>query len=95
MKSQKRKHEKTEYLHIRVSKREKDKLIRESEKLGISISEYARPILFEKRQNDLSSSKVNRVTALCQDIVTYVQEKYGCEYDVELAERIDRLWNVL
>lgn len=96
MKSQKkRKSEKTQDLHIRVSKREKEKLSKEAEKLGISVSEYIRPLIMQKKSNAEPSSKVSTAVVLCQDIVTYVQEKYGCEDDEELSRRADKLWEIL
>lgn len=93
--SKKQLREKTQDLHLRVTKREKDKLSKEASELGVSVSAYIRPLIFGKKTDGKPSSKVIQATALCQDIVTYVQEKYVSEDDSELSERIEKLWEIL
>ena len=90
-----RTHEKTQDLHLRVTKREKNKLSKEAEELGINMSAYMRSLVFGSKNENKPSSKAIRAVTMCQDIVTYVQEKYACEDDTELVERMDALWEIL
>jgi len=94
-KTKKRRREKTQDLHLRVTKREKNKLSKEASKMGVSISAYIRPLILGKRSDGKTSSKAIQVAVLCQDIVTYVEEKYICEDNIELSERMKKIWEVL
>lgn len=94
-KVKRRKRVKTQDLHLRVTEREKNRLSKEAGELGVSVSAYVRPLIFGKRTKLMPSREAIQAVALCQDIVTYVQEKYGCEDDIELAERMDNVWSVL
>ena len=59
------------------------------------MSAYMRSLVFGNKNGNKPSIKTIRAVTMCQDIVTYVQEKYTCEDDTELAERMDALWEIL
>lgn len=84
-----------ESLHFRLSKREKNEIKKNAAKLKVSMSDYVRAAILSKGKGNVSSNKLSMSVVLCQDIVTYVQERYACEDDTELEERIDKLWNIL
>ena len=90
-KSKKKTNEKNQDLHVRVTKREKERLMKEAENLGLSVSEYIRPLI--RKENPIA--KMSELVVLVQDIITHVQEKYSCEDDEELAYREERLWKIL
>lgn len=80
-----------EYLHVRLSKTEKEGLMREAESQGIRLSDYVRATLVKKvKKNDNTGTLVTR----CQDIVNHVQQKYGNDDDEVLKEMIKRLWEI-
>lgn len=86
---------KNEHLNIRLSQNEKRRLKRKAEKCGLSVSGYSRALLFGDNEKQQNLGMVNQCVILCQDILNIVQEKYSCEDNSLLEEKVGKLWNLL
>ena len=90
----KKQEKRTENIHVRLSKKEKMKLEKGAAKAGISVSEYLRLLILEKKRKVREVGKECEVVVLCQDLITYIMERYSSE-DEELRERMERIWKIL
>ena len=89
------KNKRDEYLHIRLGKAEKKRLLQEAESQGIRLSDYARAALVDKRQKMKKDDNTGTLVTMCQDIVNHVQQKYGNDSDEVLKEMIGKIWELL
>lgn len=82
---------KKEKLNIRVCKEEKVRLKRNAKRINMSVSDYVRVKLFTPNKDGKDSKLLLGVMLVkVQEIVNYIQEKYG-END-ELKEMVEELW---
>lgn len=91
----KSKETKTENIHIRLTKREKKRLCKRAKELDVSISDCIRILTLKKEVRTLKKAEYCKLAVWSQDLVTYVQQRYGREEDQELIERIDKVWELL
>ncbi len=82
-------------LNIRLSQIEKRKLKRRAAKSGLTLSEYSRVVLFQDNKKNQSPEITSQCAILCQDILNVIQEKYSCEDNSILEEKVEKLWNLL
>lgn len=82
-------------LNIRLSQTEKRMLERKAQKSGLNLSEYARVRLFGEDEKQQNPEMVSRCAVLCQDILNIVEEKYSCEDNSLLEEKVEKLWKKL
>lgn len=82
-------------LNIRLSQPEKKMLERKAQKNGLNLSEYARARLFGGDKKQQSPEMVSRCAVLCQDILNIAEEKYSCEDNSLLEEKVEKLWKIL
>lgn len=82
-------------LNIRLSQTEKKRLKRKAIKSDMNLSEYCRAQLFGGDEKQQSPGMVSQCAVLCQDILNIVQEKYSCEDNSILEEKVERLWKIL
>lgn len=82
-------------LNVRISQDEMRQLDRRAKKSGLNRSEYARAVLFGRNESKQNVGMVNRCITLCQDILNIVKEKYSCEDNSLLEEKVEKLWKVL
>lgn len=91
---------KDENLNIRLNAAEKKRLEKEAEYHGIKVSEYARKLMIDdkdslRKENSRIMSKLTRSITLMQDMVNIIEEKYAAEDDLQLAEGMEELWEIL
>lgn len=82
-------------LNIRLSQSEKKKLEGKAQKSGLNLSEYARVRLFGGNEKQQSPEIVSQCVILCQDILNIAEEKYRCEDNSLLEEKVEKLWKIL
>lgn len=82
-------------LNIRLSQAEKRRLKRKAVKSDLNLSEYCRAQLFGGDGKQQDPVMVSQCVVLCQDILNIVQEKYSCEDNDMLEEKMERLWKIL
>lgn len=82
-------------MNIRLSQSEKRMLERKAQKSGINLSEYTRARLFGGDEKQQNPEMVGQCVVLCQDILNIVEEKYSCEDNSLLNEKVEKLWKVL
>ncbi len=82
-------------LNIRLSQAEKRRLKRKAVKSGLNFSEYIRARLSESDRKQQDPGIVSQCVVLCQDILNIVQEKYSCEDNSLLEEKVEKLWKIL
>lgn len=82
-------------LNIRLSQTEKKRLKRKAIKSDMNLSEYCRAQLFGGDEKQQSPGMVSQCAVLCQDILNIVQEKYSCEDNNMLEEKVEKLWKIL
>lgn len=87
--------DKEEYLNLRLPREEKWRLKRMAEKSNLNLSEYVRVRLFGSDGKQRGPRVVCQCAVLCQDIFNIVQEKYSCEDNSLLEEKVEELWNLL
>lgn len=68
---------------------------RKAVKSGLNLSEYTRVRLFGGDEKQHSPEMVNRCVVLCQDILKIAEEKYSCEDNSLLEEKVEKLWKIL
>lgn len=95
MKHKKSREKKTENIHLRLTKREKNRLQRRAEELGTNVSEYIRILTLKKEIRGGRKADYCKLIVLCQDLVSYIQQRYDRVEDQELAERMERVWKLL
>ena len=95
MKCKKSKEKKTENVHLRLTKREKKRLYKRAEELGTSVSEYIRILTLKKEFRGGRKADYCKLVVLCQDLVSYIQQRYGRDEDQDMTEGIERIWNLL
>lgn len=84
-------------ISFRVSKNERKNIQQKAEKKGLSVSDYLRNILINKKEMKTKSIElpVHNVSNVvqCQELVNYIK----CHYmaDEESAERMEALWSNL
>lgn len=82
-------------ISIRLTQGEKRKLNDKAVKNGLSLSEYTRMLLFKDDEKRKDRKMVNPcVVILCQDILNII-EKYRCEDNSMLEEKVEGLWKLL
>lgn len=86
---------KSAYLSTRLTQTEKRQLEKKAAKSGMNLSNYARTLLFERNENQQNLELMNQCVTLCQDILNIAQEKYSCEDNSLLEEKVKKLWKVL
>lgn len=82
-------------LNIRLPQAEKKRLKRRAIKSDLNLSEYCRALLSGGDGKQQDPGMVSQCAILCQDILNIVQEKYSCEDDSMLEEKVERLWKIL
>lgn len=82
-------------LNIRLSQTEKKRLEKKARKSCINLSEYVRAQLFQGDEKQQGLETVGQCAVLCQDILNIIQEKYSCEDNSMLEERVEKLWRIL
>lgn len=82
-------------LNIRLSQSEKRMLEKKAQKSGLNLSEYARVRLFGEDEKQQNPEMVSRCVVLCQDILNIAEEKYSCEDNCLLEEKVEKLWKIL
>ncbi len=82
-------------LNIRLSQTEKRRLKRKAIKNGLNLSEYIRAMLSGGDRKQQSPEMVSQCVVICQDILNIVQEKYSCEDNSMLEEKVEKLWKIL
>lgn len=82
-------------LNIRLSQTEKKRLEKKARKSCINLSEYVRARLFQGDGKQHGLETVGQCVVLCQDILNIIQEKYSCEDNSLLEERVEKLWKIL
>ena len=90
-----RKSNKNVSVHFRVADKEKVLIEKRAEKCNMSVSEYLRSIIFATKMKKELKEEYSGLIAMCQDLVTYVGERYWCTEDDELEERMNALWRML
>ena len=86
---------KKEQLNIRLSQTEKIKLKKMAKRSGLTLSEYVRALLFVGDEKQHDPGRMNQCIIQCQDILNIVQEKYSCEDNSLLEEKVEKLWKIL
>lgn len=82
-------------LNIRLSQTEKKRLEKKARKSCINLSEYVRTRLFQGDGKQQGVEMVGQCVVLCQDILNIIQEKYSCEDNTPLEEKVENLWKIL
>ena len=82
-------------VHFRLTEAEKCDLERRSTKCSMCISEYLRKIVFGQKLKKEVKAEISELVTRCQDLVTYVEERYWCAEDQELEERMNGVWEML
>lgn len=83
-------------ISIRLTQGEKRKLGDMAVKNGLSLSECIRALLFKDDEKRKNRKMVNPcVVILCQDILNIIEEKYRCEDNGVLEEKVEGLWKLL
>lgn len=82
-------------LNIRLSQTEKRRLKRKAIKNGLNLSEYIRAMLSGGDRKQQGPGMVSQCVVICQDILNIVQEKYSCEDNSTLEEKVEKLWKIL
>lgn len=82
-------------LNIRLSQVEKRRLERKAMKSGLNLSEYIRGQLSKGDGKRQDIEMVSQCVILCQDILNIIQEKYNCEDNSLLEEKVEKLWKRL
>lgn len=94
MKQKTRKIIRDQKVELRLTKKEKDKLIRKAEKYEMSISDYIRTVTIEndeKKKNLVNIESIQMMVAVT-DIVRYIEDHYDLEEDHALREKVVALW---
>ena len=87
---------KKEKLDIRVSSKEKKKLLSSAKRIGLSLSSYVRIKLFSPDSKGRSAElrlKMGRITVETQEILNYIQDKYW--EDEKLEKMVENLWKYI
>ena len=82
-------------LNIRLSQTEKRRLKRKAINNGLNLSEYIRAMLSGGDRKQQGPGMVSQCVVICQDILNIVQEKYSCEDNSMLEEKVEKLWKIL
>ena len=82
-------------LNIRLSQTEKKRLKSKALKSGLNLSEYIRARLSQNDGRQQIPEMAGQCAVLCQDILNIVREKYSCEDNSLLEERVEKLWKIL
>lgn len=82
-------------INLRLTSEEKRKLEKKSMKCGLSLSEYIRIKLFDDKEKRGCPEMVASCAVLCQDILNIITEKYRCEDNALLEEKVEELWKFL
>lgn len=85
----------TEDIHTRISPKEKRKIEKQANKCGMTKSEYLREMISSTLENEKDAMICANIVTLCQDLVNYVQEKYGNDDDKYLEGKVRQLWDAL
>lgn len=82
---------KKEKLNIRVCEEEKVRLKRNAKRINMSVSDYVRVKLFApSKEGKDCKLLIGIMLVKVQEIVNYIQEKYG--KNDELKEMVEELW---
>lgn len=82
-------------LNIRLSQTEKRRLKRKAIKNGLNLSEYIRAMLSGGDRKQQDPGMASQCVVICQDILNIVHEKYSCEDNSMLEEKVEKLWKIL
>lgn len=82
-------------LSVRISQDEMRQLDHKAGKSGLDRSEYVRTLLFGSNESKQNLGMVGQCVTQCQDILNIVQEKYSCEDNSLLEEKVEGLWRIL
>lgn len=82
-------------MNIRLSQAEKKRLEKKARKSGLNLSEYVRAWLLQGDGKQQGFEMVGQCVVLCQDILNIVLEKYSCEDNSLLEEKVEKLWKIL
>ena len=82
-------------LSVSISQDEMRRLDRRAKRSGLDRSKYVRTLLFGSNESKQNLGMVGRCVTLCQDILNIVQEKYSCEDNSLLKEKVKKLWEAL
>ena len=83
------------YIHFRLPETEKELIERRAQKCSMNTSEYMRSIVLGNRLTKELKGEISEMVTMCQDLVTYVTERYWCAEDAELEVRVNALWKML
>lgn len=95
MKHKKSKEIKTENVHLRLTKREKKRLCKRAEELDVSLSDCIRILTLKREVKSVKKAEYCKLVVWCQELVRYVQQRYGREEDSELIGMMERIWKLL
>ncbi len=82
-------------INIRLPQSEKKKLNEKAVKSGLGLSEYIRMLLSGNSGRWQNPEMVGRCAVLCQDILNIIEEKYSCEDNSLLEEKVEKVWGLL
>ena len=94
-KNKKGKNNKKAQLNIRLSQTEKRRVSKQAGNSGLNLAEYTRARLFGGDGKQQDPGMMGQCVVLCQDILNIVQEKYSCEENSILEEKVEKLWKIL
>lgn len=94
-KSKKSNKDKDVWLSVRIPQNEMKRLNRKADESGLDRSKYVRALLSGNNGSKQNLGLVNQCIATCQDILNIVLEKYSCEDNSLLEEKVKKLWKIL
>lgn len=84
---------KKEKVNIRVTVAEKNKIIKDAEKLNMSLSDYSRAILLSPNKKIAKGDVViSNILVKCQEMINYIHDSYNV--DGELERMMEELWEI-
>ena len=83
------------WLSVSISQDEMRRLDCKARRSGLDRSKYVRALLSGSNESKQNLGMVGQCVTQCQDILNIVLEKYSCEDNSLLEEKVKKLWKAL
>ncbi|MCM1236057.1 MAG: hypothetical protein NC489_38710 [Ruminococcus flavefaciens] len=84
---------KKDKVNIRVTKKEKNKILKDAKKLDMSISDYSRMLLLSPNKKVAAGNVViSNLLVKSQEMVNYIHDTYNA--DDKLERMMEELWEI-
>lgn len=84
---------KNTYLSVRLSKREKTKIEKIANNLGLKVSDYVRNVCLDTKGEKITMLRLVYITVILQEVCNYMEKNYS--EDKFIKEVTKKLWNNL